>query len=93
MILYFKGGVSSYIGGGQNQYWTGGNAINLSTLPTIQNYPATFGGVNYGNAASSYIASSQPAMTYSQISSRNVTSGQNSRSYQSTYSKNGGTFR
>lgn len=87
--------MGGYIGsGGHNQYWSAGNTINLSNLPSVQNYPTSIGSINYSNAGSSYIASSQPAMTYSQVSSRNVVmSGQHSRSYQSGYSKNGCTYR
>lgn len=88
------GGMGGYIGG-HNQYWSAaGNTINLANLPTLQSYPTSVGSINYSNAGSSYIASSQPAMTYSQISSRNtVMSGQHSRSYQSGYSKNGCSYR
>ncbi|XP_031563637.1 histone-arginine methyltransferase CARMER-like [Actinia tenebrosa] len=64
-----------YVGG---QYW-GGNAYgNVTSLQAMQNYSGSFGAIN--NVNTSYIASSQPAMLYSQTSGRNaVMTGQNQR--------------
>ncbi|KAK3735416.1 hypothetical protein QZH41_016866 [Actinostola sp. cb2023] len=81
---------AGYVGG---QYWSAGNTFtNISNLPSIQNYSSAsnFGGLNYVNTASSYIASSQPAMTYSQTSPRSlITTGQHQRQYNSVYSGSG----
>ncbi|XP_020897476.1 histone-arginine methyltransferase CARMER [Exaiptasia diaphana] len=91
--FYNNTGITGYVGGGHNQYWSSGNAINISSLPTIQNYTSSFGAMSYANTGSSYIASSQPAMTYSHTTSRNLLSGQHGRPYQSGYSRNSSTSR
>lgn len=64
-----------YVGG---QYWGGNTYGNVTSLQTMQNYSGSFGAIN--NVNTSYIASSQPAMLYSQTSGRNaVMTGQNQR--------------